>query len=63
MRRITQGKDLYQINTVVDINNLITLETSYSAGTFDLDHLQPPIVFRIGQPNECYSRIGRGDIR
>lgn len=63
VRRITQGKDLYQVNTVVDINNLVTLETLYSAGTFDLDHLQPPITFRIGQPGECYSGIGRGEIR
>jgi DNA/RNA-binding domain of Phe-tRNA-synthetase-like protein len=63
VRRITQGKDLYRVNTVVDINNLVTLETLYSAGTFDIDHLQPPITFRIGQPGECYSGIGRGDIR
>jgi len=63
VRRITQGKDLYQVNTVVDINNLVTLETLYSAGTFDLDHLQPPITFRIGQPDECYPGIGRGEIR
>ena len=27
VRRITQGKELYRVNTVVDINNLISLET------------------------------------
>ena len=37
VRRISQGKDLYRVNTVVDINNLISLETLHSAGTFDLD--------------------------
>ncbi|MEN6458212.1 MAG: phenylalanine--tRNA ligase beta subunit-related protein [Thermoguttaceae bacterium] len=63
VRRITQGKDLYSVNVVVNINNLVTLETLYSAGTFDFDHLQPPITFRIGQPDECYSGIGRGDIK
>lgn len=63
VRRITQGKDLYRVNTVVDVNNLVTLESLFSAGTFDLDHLQPPIVFRVGLPGECYSGIGRGDIR
>ena len=62
VRRITQGKDLYRVNTVVDINNLVTLETLYSAGTFDFGHLQPPITFRIGQPGESYSGIGRGEI-
>ena len=63
VRRITQGKDLYRVNTVVDINNLVTLETLYSAGTFDCDCIQPPIIFRIGQSGESYSGIGRGDIR
>jgi DNA/RNA-binding domain of Phe-tRNA-synthetase-like protein len=63
VRRITQGKDLYRVNTVVDINNLVTLETLNSAGTFDFDHIQPPITFRIGQPGESYSGIGRGEIK
>ena len=58
-----QGKELYRVNTVVDINNLISLETLHSAGTFDLDHVQPPIIFRIGQPGETYSGIGRGEIK
>ncbi len=63
VRRITQGKDLYRVNTVVDINNLISLETLHSAGTFDLDWVQPPIIFRIGQPGEIYVGIGRGEIK
>ncbi|MGA2256932.1 MAG: phenylalanine--tRNA ligase beta subunit-related protein [Thermoguttaceae bacterium] len=63
VRRISQGKDLYRVNTVVDINNLISLETLHSAGTFDLDRLQPPIIFRIGQPSEFYWGIGRGEIK
>jgi DNA/RNA-binding domain of Phe-tRNA-synthetase-like protein len=63
VRRIVQGKELYRVNTVVDINNLISLETLHSAGTFNLDHLRPPIVFRIGRPDERYSGIGRGEIK
>ena len=63
VRRISQGKELYRVNTVVDINNLISLETLQSAGTFDLDRVQPPIIFRIGQPGEIYAGIGRGEIK
>jgi len=63
VRRISQGKDLYRVNTVVDVNNLISLETLHSAGTFDLDRVQPPIIFRVGQPGEIYSGIGRGEIK
>lgn len=63
VRRISQGKELYRVNTVVDINNLISLNTLNSAGTFDLDRVQSPITFRIGQPGEIYSGIGRGEIK
>ncbi len=63
VRRISQGKDLYRVNTVVDINNLLSLETLHSAGTFDLDRVQPPIIFRVGQPGEIYAGIGRGEIK
>jgi DNA/RNA-binding domain of Phe-tRNA-synthetase-like protein len=61
-RRISQGKELYRVNTVVDVNNLISLETLHSAGTFDLEHVRPPITFRVGLPGESYAGIGRGRI-
>jgi len=62
-RRIVHDKDLYQVNTVVDINNLISLETMHSAGTFDLDRITSPIVFRAGREGEAYAGIGRGQIK
>ena len=63
VRRISQGKELYRVNTVVDINNLISLEHAELGGTFDLHLVQPPIIFRVGQPGELYSGIGRGEIK
>ena len=63
VRRITQGKELYRVNTVVDINNLISLQTLHSAGVFDFDQVRSPITFRIGQRDESYSGIGRGEIK
>jgi DNA/RNA-binding domain of Phe-tRNA-synthetase-like protein len=63
VRRIVQGKGLYRVNTVVDINNLISLETLHSAGTFDLDQVKPPVTFRAGRPSESYPGIGRGEIK
>lgn len=59
IRRILQGKGLYQINTVVDINNLISLETLHSVGSYNIDNLKPPVVFRIGKPGESYKGIGK----
>lgn len=59
VRRILQGKGLYQINTIVDINNLVSLETLHSVGVYNIDNLKPPIVFRIGKPGESYKGIGK----
>ncbi|MCD6094544.1 hypothetical protein J7J39_01415 [bacterium] len=59
VRRILQGKGLYQINTIVDINNLISLETLHPVGSYDVDNLKPPVVFRIGKPGESYKGIGK----
>jgi DNA/RNA-binding domain of Phe-tRNA-synthetase-like protein len=62
-RRIVHDKGLYQVNTVVDINNLVTLETLHSAGVFDLDRVELPMVFRAGRPGESYAGIGRGEMK
>lgn len=59
VRRILQGKGLYQINTIVDINNLISLETLHSVGSYNIDNLKPPLVFRIGKKGESYKGIGK----
>lgn len=61
-RRILQGKGLYKINTVVDLNNLVSLETLHPVGSYDLDRLVSPIVFRIGVEGESYKGIGKETI-
>ncbi len=64
MRRLAQGKALYRINTVVDTNNLVSLHTGLSAGTYRVEALQPPLVLRKGGAGETYEPIGRGrDLR
>ncbi len=59
IRRILQGKGLYKINNVVDTNNLISIETGYSVGSYDLENLQGNIKFRIGKEGERYQGIGK----
>jgi len=59
LRRILQGKGLYKINNVVDTNNLISIETGYSAGSYDLDCVGDELVFRIGKVGEEYKGIGK----
>ncbi len=62
LRRISQGKGLYRVNTVVDVNNLVSLETFHSIGLYDRAHLAPPLVFRRGGAGEEYQGIAKGAI-
>jgi DNA/RNA-binding domain of Phe-tRNA-synthetase-like protein len=58
-RRIIQGKGLYKVNTIVDINNLVSLESMHSVGSYDLSRISQPIFFRIGGQGESYKGIGK----
>ena len=59
LRRVLSGKGLYQINRVVDINNLVSLESLNPAGTYDLANIALPIELRIGAASESYKGIGK----
>lgn len=59
LRRVLSGKGLYQINSIVDVNNLVSLQSLNPAGTYDLDKINPPIKLRIGAAGESYKGIGK----
>jgi DNA/RNA-binding domain of Phe-tRNA-synthetase-like protein len=60
MRRIVKGQDLYQINTLVDIINLVSLQTGFSIGGFDVSYIEGTVELGIGRADETYNGIGRG---
>ena len=62
LRRIIQGKGLYKVNTIVDINNFVSIKSHFSLGTFNLNKIEPPITFDIGNKGETYEGIGKGII-
>ena len=62
IRRVLSGKDLYLINNVVEVNNLVSLESLCPVGSYDLGNVVEPIVFRSGRPGESYKGIGKGPI-
>lgn len=62
LRRAVSGKGLYQISNVVDQLNLVSILTGFSIGGYDADQIQGEITLGIGQPNEPYSGIGRGEL-
>lgn len=59
IRRILQGKGLYKINNVVDTNNLISIISKLSVGSYDVDRLGQELTFRIGKKGESYKGIGK----
>lgn len=62
MRRIVKGQELYSINTVVDILNLVSIQTGITIGGFDQSLIQGDISLGIGQPGEEFEAIGRGPL-
>ena len=59
VRRIFAGKDLYNINNIVDINNIVSLSTLHPVGSYDLDKIQGPVFFTIGKKVDSYKGIGK----
>src|SRR3984957_4508231 len=59
LRRIVQGKGLYRVSNVVDIGNLISIETGWPLGCYDRAKILPPIVLRRGHAGEHYEGIGK----
>ena len=56
-----QGKELYQIDTLVDLVNLASIVYGYSIGGFDADKMVgDTLTLGIGREGEPYEGIGRG---
>ncbi len=62
MRRIANGKGLYQISNVVDVLNYISIKTGYSICGYDSNLINGEVVLGIGEEGEPYEGIGRGTV-
>ncbi|MBQ7566965.1 MAG: hypothetical protein IJT18_07580 [Oscillospiraceae bacterium] len=62
IRRVRRGDELYHINTVVDVNNLISVTSGLSVGSYDLAKVHGPVLFRKAEAGEGYDGIGRDHI-
>ena len=54
LNRVLSGKGLYQINTVVDANNFVSIASLRSVGSYDLSKVGQDIIFRPGLAEETY---------
>ena len=62
-RRLLRGLELYQIDTLVDLVNLVSLRTGYSIGGFDADQIVGKVLcLGIGREEEPFEGIGRGEL-
>ena len=60
IRRMLQGKELYQIDTLVDLVNLASIAFGYSIGGFDADKMVgDTLTLGVGREGEPYEGIGR----
>lgn len=61
IRRVLQGKELYQRDTLVDLVNLASIAYGYSIGGFDADKfVGDTLTLGVGHEGEPYEGIGRG---
>ncbi len=62
-RRLLRGIELYRIDTLVDLINLVSLRTGFSIGGFDADKIQgDSLELGIGRAGEPFIGIGRGTL-
>lgn len=61
-RRILKKQGIYFINNIVDITNLISMETKFSLGTYDMEKLKGDVTFEIAEPGANYEGINRGNL-
>lgn len=59
LRRVRREDELYHINSVVDVNNLISVKSGLSVGSYDLACISGPITFRRAEAGEGYTGIGK----
>ncbi len=62
LRRVVKQVDLYKINNVVDLLNFVSFTSGISIGGYDLDKINGDVIFGIGEKDEIYRGVGRGDL-
>ncbi|KAF0236334.1 MAG: phosphoenolpyruvate [Prolixibacteraceae bacterium] len=62
LRRVINRHEIYQINNVIDLLNLVSISTGFSIGGYDADKIEGDITYGIGELNEPYVGIGRGEL-
>lgn len=59
LRRVVQGKGLYNISNIVDLSNLGSIETGWPYGVYNRAAISGEIRLRLGLAGEKYEGIGK----
>ncbi|MEB3779550.1 MAG: hypothetical protein GSR85_04890 [Desulfurococcales archaeon] len=62
-RRVIRGKPIPRINNIVDIGNLVSLETLIPIGLYDYDRINPPLTLTTAKGSEEFEPIGGRKIK
>lgn len=60
LRRIVKGNQLYRINNLVDLGNVLSIEVNRSVAVLDYEKIVGDIIIRMGTDEDEYYGIGRG---
>ena len=59
LRRVRRGDALYQINSVVEVNNFISIQNGLSVGSYDHDQISDSVILRKAGQGDGYTGIGK----
>lgn len=62
LRRVVKGTGLYHINNVVELNNLISVSSGYSIGSYDVSGLNGDIELCRAPEGAHYGGIGKESV-
>lgn len=62
LRRVVKGNELYRLGDVIDLGNILSIETLRSVCVVDKDKLLGDVVIRLGSSDDNYEGINRGII-
>lgn len=59
LRRVILKKGLYHVNNAVDINNIISVTSGYSIGSYDISQIEGDVVLKKAPEGTVYKGIGK----
>lgn len=59
LRRVILKKGLYHVNNAVDINNIISVKSGYSIGSYDISQIHGDVILKRAPEGTHYKGIGK----